>query len=88
VPNIGVFSSMACVNMIKELVGCGSQWFSYQIMTSTRTCEHEALCVTYAKCLLLEASDALDRILFIVDCVKTCILGWSGSEVKSCLIHT
>jgi len=64
--------------MIKELVECGKQWFSSQIMTiqelvNTRhICQ---LCVTYAKCLLLEASDALEGILFIVDCVKTCING-------------
>ena len=42
VPNIGVFGRVACVNMIKELVGSGNQWFLYQITTYTRTREHEA----------------------------------------------
>jgi len=80
VPNIGAFGRVACVIMIKELVGCGNQWFSYQVMTYTiqelmdvrHVCR---LCVTYAKCLLLEASDALERILFVVGSVKTCING-------------
>lgn len=78
VPNIGVFGRVAFINMIKELVVCGNQWFVYQITTYSRTHEHEADVPTvcqYAGCLLLEASDALDRILFIVDCVKSCING-------------
>lgn len=68
VPNIGAFGRVACVNMIKELVGCGNQWFSYQIMTCTRTREHEAHMPTVCHV-------SLERILFIVDCVKTCING-------------
>jgi hypothetical protein len=42
VPHAGAFGRVACVNMIKELVGCGNQWFSSQMMTYTRTREHKA----------------------------------------------
>jgi hypothetical protein len=42
VQHIGAVGRVAFINMTHALVGCGNQWFSYRIMTCTRTLEHEA----------------------------------------------